>query len=448
LTTITSPTVSSKPVSIWKEPEIERVSQLNGEPESVLNLRKQAFSRLKSTPWPTALDEAWRRNDPRRIGIDKFPLWRIREEGIESDQALSGNNSIDFHSSKVTFHNGLITSSEILQDHSKTLLSAGDFKSGFAGKYASTVESIILNPPGDVDSPAMTLLHLAFFQGGSHCVVPDNWSSPHPVVVRHFLDHDGEALFPLNVIHIGRNSRLTLFLEHEDRSTVASWLGVINRISLEENARLDLILLNSAGETVNFTEHTTVSMKRDSHFNMTWFDNTAGWTVARREISLSGKGAEARLKGAHVGAEHSLYDLRTLQDHTAPSTFSDLMFKAVNFDKAQSVYQGLIKVSPDALNANAYQLNRNLLMSHEARADSIPKLEILVDEVKCTHGASVGKPDPNAIFYLRSRGIPEKEAARLLVEGFLGESGVLISDPHHFDRWHQLLATRYSKVFR
>ena len=440
-------TATAKPPSLWKEDVVARLSSSLGEPSALLNLRLQAFARIKTTPWPTALDESWRRNNPRRIGKDKFALWNNI-----SNQALDTLRPTDpfsptFPASKIYLENGLDISGSILKDHADSGLSVGSLKQGYESIASGQLEALVLDVPDDKDSPAVSLYHLAFSQGGSYCIVPENWSSPYPLVIHHQMNHSGSALFPLNIINVGRGSRATIILEQDDLSETDAWLGVSTRITLAEGARLDLIAINRSGKPVNFYEHLTVDLAKDANFNLTWFDNTSGWTVMRREARLSGKGSEARLRGAYVGSDDTLYDLRTLQDHTAPSTYSDLMFKAVNFASAKSVYQGLIRVSPEAINANAYQLNRNLLMSADARADSIPKLEILVDEVKCTHGASIGKPDANALFYLRSRGIPEKDAIRLIVEGFLAEAGTLISDPHLPQHWRDAVIDRFDSVF-
>ncbi len=447
--TLTTTSIPSppKPASLWKESEVDRLSSSLGEPASLLNLRLQAFGRTKVTPWPTALDESWRRNNPRRIGRDKFGLWTKEAADAVTPSRASSDSFDAISTSRISLRNCELVRSDILDDHSISGLSAGSLEQGYNSCNAKLLEQLALDVPDDKDSPAVSLYHLAFSQGGSYCIVPENWSSPDPLVIHHQLNHSGKALFPLNIVHVGRRSEATIILEQDDQSDLDAWLGVSTRISLAEGAKLNLIAINRAGKPVNFYEHLSVSLKKDANFSLTWFDNTAGWTVMRREASLAGKGAEARLKGAYVGADDTLYDLRTLQDHTAPSTFSDLMFKAVNFHSAKSVYQGLIKVSPDAINANAYQLNRNLLMSPEARADSIPKLEILVDEVKCTHGASVGKPDANALFYLRSRGISEKDAIRLIVEGFLGEAGNLISNPQILEYWREAVINRFEAVY-
>ena len=116
------------------------------------------------------------------------------------------------------------------------------------------------------------------------------------------------------------------------------------------------------------------------------------------------------------GVQH--FDHDTQQNHLAPNTMSDLLFKGALREHSRSVWQGMIYVAPGAQKTDGYQANRNLLLDSNARADSIPGLEILADDVRCTHGATIGKIDPDQVFYLRSRGIPDKESERLIVEGF------------------------------
>jgi Fe-S cluster assembly protein SufD len=124
------------------------------------------------------------------------------------------------------------------------------------------------------------------------------------------------------------------------------------------------------------------------------------------------------LQGIHFGLEDQHIAMETLQDHQAVHTTSDLLYKGALHGKARSVYEGLIRVRPGAQKANAYQANRNLILSPNARADSIPSLEIEADDVRCTHGATVGMIEPEYIFYMESRGIPRPEAVRLIAEGF------------------------------
>ena len=136
------------------------------------------------------------------------------------------------------------------------------------------------------------------------------------------------------------------------------------------------------------------------------------------DLDLIGEGAAGRMSGFYFtdGSQHLDHD--TQQNHLAANTTSDLLFKGALLEQSRSVWQGMIYVAPGAQNADGYQANRNLVLSRAARADSIPGLEIMADDVRCTHGATVGKIDPEEIFYLQSRGIPTKDAERLLVEGF------------------------------
>lgn len=144
-------------------------------------------------------------------------------------------------------------------------------------------------------------------------------------------------------------------------------------------------------------------------------------THASVETRLAGPGARSDLYGIAFGDQRQRFEFRTLQDHLVPNTASDLLYKTALADQAASIYTGLIRIAKDAQQTDAYQANRNLLLSPQAKADSIPMLEILADDVRCTHGATVGPVDPDHTFYLMSRGIPFPAAERMLVEGFFDQ---------------------------
>jgi Fe-S cluster assembly protein SufD len=141
-------------------------------------------------------------------------------------------------------------------------------------------------------------------------------------------------------------------------------------------------------------------------------------TKSFMDVDLIGEGANAKMEGIYFTDGNQHLDLDTQQNHLEPHTKSDLLFKGALKDHSRSIWQGMIYVAQGAQKADGYQANRNITLSPTARADSIPGLEILTDDVRCTHGVSVGKVDPDQIFYLQSRGIPKEEARRLIVEGF------------------------------
>ena len=185
-----------------------------------------------------------------------------------------------------------------------------------------------------------------------------------------------------------------------------------------ENAHLRFVELQSFGDQVwNFTHERA---RVDRNGTLDWVFGAMGSHLTKNfsDLDLVGQGSSGKMSGFYFtdGVQHLDHD--TQQNHLAPNTTSDLLFKGALRGESRSVWQGMIYVAPGAMKTDGYQANRNLVLSPKARADSIPGLEILADDVRCTHGATVGKIDPEQVFYLLSRGIPQKEAERLLVEGF------------------------------
>jgi Fe-S cluster assembly protein SufD len=201
----------------------------------------------------------------------------------------------------------------------------------------------------------------------------------------------------------------------EDGQTMHA--GIVE-IQVGQSANLRFVEFQSWGEHVwNFT-HERARIERDG--NLDWVFGAVGSHLTKNfsEIDLVGQGAAGRMSGFYFtdGVQHLDHD--TQQNHHSPNTTSDLLFKGALKDKSRSVWQGMIYVAPGAQKTDGYQSNPNLVLSQEARADSIPGLEIMADDVRCTHGATVGKIDPTEVFYLNSRGIPKDEAEHLIVEGF------------------------------
>ena len=185
-----------------------------------------------------------------------------------------------------------------------------------------------------------------------------------------------------------------------------------------KNANLTFVELQSLGENVyNFT-HERVRVARDGHVD--WIYGALGTRLTKTfaDLDLEGEGSNGRMSGFFFTDGRQHLDLDTQQNHHAAHTTSDLLFKGALSEDSRSVWQGMIYVAPGAQKTDGYQANRNLVLDKSARADSIPGLEILADDVRCTHGATIGKIDDDHMFYLQSRGIEKHEAERLIVEGF------------------------------
>jgi Fe-S cluster assembly protein SufD len=194
--------------------------------------------------------------------------------------------------------------------------------------------------------------------------------------------------------------------------------GGIVEIHVGAGANLRFVELQSLGNNVwNFT-HERAQVERDG--NLDWIFGAIGTRLTKNfsDLDLVGQGSSGRMSGFYFTGGNQHLDHDTQQNHMAAHTTSDLLFKGALKGNSRSVWQGMIYVAQGAQQTDGYQANRNLILSEKARADSIPGLEILADDVRCTHGATVGKIDPDLVFYLRSRGIPMDEAERLVVEGF------------------------------
>src|SRR4030081_1508447 len=191
-------------------------------------------------------------------------------------------------------------------------------------------------------------------------------------------------------------------------------------IFVGEGAEVGYIAIQKWGRHAWHFSDQRARLEKDSTLRL--FNVTLGarFSKTRVEASLVGQGSSAELKGIYFASGEQFFDFHTLQDHQVGNTRSDLLFKGALQDTARTVYAGLIRIEKGAARSDAYQANRNLVLSDHAKATSIPMLEIDNNDVRCTHGATVGPVDPEHMFYLRSRGIPEPTAKRMLIQGFFG----------------------------
>ncbi len=219
--------------------------------------------------------------------------------------------------------------------------------------------------------------------------------------------------------------------------------GIVE-IYVGRNARLNFVELQSWGDNVwSFTRERARVM---GDGNLEWIFGAMGTHLTKNfsDIDLVEEGATGRMSGFYFTSGHQHLDHDTQQNHMAPNTTSDLLYKGALMDNSRSVWQGMIYVAPGALGTDGYQANRNLILSKGARADSIPGLEILADDVRCTHGATVGKIDESLLFYLLSRGISQKEAEKLIVMGFFEPIMDRIPFEGVKDRFHDAIQDKMS----
>jgi Fe-S cluster assembly protein SufD len=388
---------------------------------AVMDYRARAWEVFEQTPMPTSADEPWRRTDIRglRAGTLRLP-WELDVAALKlpaAPEALLRPLAGDAHGGQIVLtpqgaraeldpelaRQGVVfTDLQTAEREYPDLLlkMLGSVVRSDEGKFAALAAALAWNgvvlyvPRGlQVDKPLHSILwgpglDLAYI---SHLLVwvEDGASVTYVHEAASYTEVDGQSMHAgLVEIHVGAE------------------------------ANLRFVELQSWGEHVWNFSHERARLERGA--SLDWIFGAIGSRLTKNfsEIDLVGEGATGRMSGFYFtdGIQHLDHD--TQQNHLAPHTTSDLLFKGALRDRSRSVWQGMIYVAPGAQKSDGYQANRNLTLSPQARADSIPGLEILADDVRCTHGATVGKIDAEQVFYLRSRGIPYREAERLIVEGF------------------------------
>jgi len=271
----------------------------------------------------------------------------------------------------------------------------------------------------DPDYDGYAALGAALRTGGAFVYVPDGVEAAVPIRIFHWLDGAHVLSAPRSVIVLGRNARATIVEEElsEEAGDVSFHLGG-TEVFLGEDAKLVYGTLQEWGGNVYHYSNQRARVDRGAELQ--WIQTVLGGRMVKTNsyFDLAGPGGQAFVHGFMFGDGRQQFHLHTLQRHLADHCTSDLLIKGCLKDRARSVYQGLIQVAEGAQRTDAYQANRNLVLSDTARADSIPGLEILANDVRCTHGATIGNVDAEQMYYLMARGLPRNEAQRLIVEGF------------------------------
>jgi Fe-S cluster assembly protein SufD len=399
-----------------READIRQLSERLGEPAWLAQRRQAAWETYQALPVPTTADKAWRRTDLRALALDRLAPGPAEESSVEPDWAKplvpEGDGALLIvRPGRAEKRAGGVTLAErgvVFQEWNQAAREDGDqlrealgtvvpdAEGKFSALAAAAAETgvVLIVPPGvQLDSP----LHSILWAPGSG------------------------RLFPTRVlIVLGQGASATVV--HEAASPDAAdgqacHVGIVE-IVVGEGAQLKFVELQNWGRHVwNFT-HEQARVERDG--SMEWIIGAVGSRLTKNfsTLNLAGRGAQGRLSGFYCADGLQHFDHDTRQNHLAEHTTSDLLFKGALFGHSRSVWEGMIYVAPGAQKADGYQANRNLVLSKEARADSLPGLEILADDVRCSHGATVGQLEEEPIFYSMSRGIPYQDAARLIVDGF------------------------------
>jgi Fe-S cluster assembly protein SufD len=382
------------------------------------DFRKKAWQAYNDLPFPSRFDAAWRRTDLAKLPLESF---KEGEETAISDTKIPQELLIPVadneHGGQIVIDNGNVIArlESNLQEQGVIFT---DLRTAWQ-KNPELLEKIagqLIRPEED----KFAALSFAMAKNGVFLYVPKNVKVENPLHSLWWIS--GENIASLMNVFILLDEGAEVTYVHETASAAGETsdgmhAGVME-IHVGEGASLRFVELQSLGENMwNFT-HERVNVERDGKID--WVFGALGSKVTKNftDLNLTGEGSSGKVSGFYFTHGKQHLDHQTRQNHLARNTMSDLLFKGALVGDSRSVWQGMIYVAENALKADGYQANRNLLLGDRSHADSIPGLEILTDDVRCTHGATVGKIDAEQLFYLESRGLTREDAERVIVEGF------------------------------
>ncbi|MGH9065859.1 MAG: Fe-S cluster assembly protein SufD [Acidimicrobiales bacterium] len=267
---------------------------------------------------------------------------------------------------------------------------------------------------------ALVELANAFVPAPALLSVPAGVTLSGPLVVVHWTGADGGAAFPRTVVRVGEGGRAKV-VELASSTDVAALVVPVVELDVADGADLGYLGVQDLGRRVWQVAYQASRVGRDAHLRSFSVALGGHYARLRTDSRLVGQGGSTDLLAAYFGDADQMHDFRTMQDHDAPKTTSDLLFKGAVAGEARSVYSGLIRVRRGAVGTNAFQTNRNLVLSEGAHADSVPNLDIAENDVRCSHASAVGPVDEDQRYYLESRGVPTDLADHLIVLGFFDD---------------------------
>src|SRR5918997_1407684 len=405
---------------------VKALSSFKGEPSWISEKRISAWRKFEELPMPTMRDEAWRYTDIADVRPEDFTAYvpspdvssesdlptevrRLIEEGEENSALLVQHNS---ETSYVKVDDELAKKGVILTDLHTALREHEDL----------VRDRLFELVPEDYDKFAA--LSAALFAGGSFLYVPRGVDVEVPIQSYRWLDATG-ATMPRTLVVVEEGASVTYIDEYASSGTEDDEPALSNgavELYVGQGARLRYVSLQNWGR--NVLHFNTIRSEAGKHATINSLVVALGSELSPTNVDagLAEAGSDSEMLGLYFADSNQVLDHHTLQDHLAPNAPSDLLYKGALRDESLAVFSGLIRVEPGAQKTDAYQTNRNLILgTDDAMAVSLPRLEIQADDGKCSHGSTTGQVDAVELFYLMSRGIPRREAEKLVVFGFFGE---------------------------
>ena len=413
LTSLSATTVGAFTAEVFAA-HLARVQHL---PAWWLDRKRAAYARFAALPLPKRTDEGWRFSHLSGLSLDGYKL----AEPINHQQVTNQDLGAPGAGTLLLANHQLVYAEPLAAKFAEQGVIFTTLQEALL-KHSDLVRPHLLAQPSKLGSEKFVALHEAFLENGAFIYVPRNVTVDLPLGVFHYASGTGTALFPHTLVVAEENAQVTIAdFFRSSTGAGAQFACGGNDLYAGHGAQVTYLAMQDwSRETLSFQFNATVA-RRDTR--VLSINLHAGARQARHESfsQLQAPGAHSEMLALTIAHGTQEFDQRTLQIHQAPNTSSNLLYKNALLDQAKTIFSGLIVVDPDAQKTDAYQSNRNLMLSDEAEANSLPGLEIQANDVRCTHGATSARIDAEQEFYLESRGINPTQAQELLVFGFFEE---------------------------
>lgn len=384
-------------------------------PEWFSASRRRGWEEFQALPQPKIKDESWRFSNVKALDLEAF-----RYPGAVTDGAdlVARSTGLGEASARFVFGNNRLLAATAPAEN---LVAAGLVVMSLeeaAVAHADVVQEHFMAQEAKLGSRKFAALHRSGPVAGVFVRVPDNLEVPLPIEIFHWVEGGNSAVFPHTLVVCGRHSKATVVDCFRSADGAPALACGVNDLVVGDGAKLNYVAIQqwSLDATAFHLNSTTVG--RDASC-LGMQVNLGGRFVRAESYSrMVAEGARSDMLSVNIAAGEQMIDQRTFQDHAKPRATSDLLYQNALTGKGRTIFSGVIRVEPGAHQTDAYQKVRNIVLSDEAEANSMPGLEIEADDVRCTHGATTSQVDDSELFYLLARGIHPAEARQLLVMGF------------------------------
>jgi len=404
-----------------------------------------AWEKFESIPRPARKDQPWRFSNVDLLDLAPFKVSPVLSDDDRAN-VLKYSRGLDQFAARLIFAGDQLIERNVVSDDLKKRGVIFQPLERAMIEHADLFRRHFMSQPAVLGSAKFAALHKALVSNGTFLFVPRGVEIEQPIEIFHWLRGEGVSVFPHLLLITDELAKVTV-VEHF-RSCDAHATGFacgVNDLIAGPGAKVTYVCVQNWGSNVVALQMNTTTVDHDASAMSLNLNLGSRYSRFESLSRLVGEGGRSDLLAVAVATDEQEFDARTLQDHISPHTASDLLYKNALDDRARCTFGGLIRVEPHAHFTDAYQKVRNLLLSDDSEANSMPGLEIMADNVRCTHGATSGQINEDEMFYLHSRGIPTKVAQRLIVTGFLNEVIQRLDQPSIADYLRGLIDQKFAR---